>query len=292
MVKKIGALAVATAIALVPTAGANAATVPDGESFYGFAWSGEFFQIDPVTGASRSLFTDENAARASAADYNPVDGLIYALAPYEACELVKVDPIAQTSTTVTLTLDEGDAFNCRALAITAEGIIYASFDDTNLYVVDGETGNATQVGSFLAFPVAGLAYNDETDTLYAGVDEEGLYEVNVETGEATEVGLDGLALNGALDFASDGTLWLTQWDAVLSVIGLSETEEGVIDMGLSEGDNGTEAGFFAPSSIAGEEESQSGEDLASTGVDAAPLLGFAALAVLAGAVAVRSRRRV
>ena len=290
MKKILAAATITFATALVATP-AGAATLPQGQSLYGFSWGGELFEINPTTGTSTSIFTIDDAAASAAADYNPVDGLIYVLAPYDGpCDLVKVDSAEQTSTTTELVLDEGSNFNCRGMAITDEGTIYAVLDDENLYVIDGDTGATTQIGAVGEVGnITGLAYNSETGALYAMADQDGVYAINTDTGAGNEVGLNDFEMNGFADFDSNGILWFSMWDQIFSVSDLGTfeaVEEGVIDMGLSDGENGTEAGFFAPSGL-GPDSS----DLADTGFDSGALAAVALLSTVAGVGLVLGRRR-
>jgi two-component sensor histidine kinase len=280
------AIALATALVATP---ASAATLPQGESFYGFSWFGELFEIDPTTGGSTSIFTIDDAAESSASDYNPVDGLIYVLAPYDGpCDLVVIDPNTETSTTIELTLDAGNNGRCRAMAIADDGTIYASLDDENIYTIDGATGEATLIGAVGEVSnITGMSYNSETGALYALADQDGVYAINTDTGAGNEVGLNDFDMNGFADFDSNGILWFSMWDQIYSVSDLGSfaaVEEGTIDMGLGDGNDGTESSFFAPSGLG-----LDSSNLADTGFGSGALAAVALLSTVAGVGLVRAR---
>lgn len=290
MYKKIAAVAAATALALAPVSGANAATLPAGETLFVFSWAGGFFSVDTATGASTELFDLDIIVESAGSDFNPIDGQIYVLNNYGNCNLVVIDPITETYVQHDITVNSGNHDTCRAIDINTDGVIHAVLDDESLYVIDGATGAATQIGDIGATGdgITGLATNPVTGTLYAESDSDNFFAVDPETGQGTPMtGVDN-AINGFFDFDSNGVLWYTGGNELYSISDVGSWEdnfESIIESGA------TESGFVAPSDFSSA-ASQSGVGLADTGVDAAPLLGFAALAVVAGAVAVRSRRRV
>ena len=280
---------------------ANAATLPDNQTFYAFDWFGNFYSIDTETGASTLLAEVPEASESSASDYNPVDGKIYVLAHYGAPELVVFDPATDSREVIQLTGDLG--FNARGMAITEDGTIYACLDDVNLYTLNGVTGESTLIGPLNDAPIASMAWDELNGTLY-GVDnyDDRLGDIDTATGDWDLVTAGGVfenGTNGFSDFDSNGVLWFSNWGELFSLTDLTSntpTFEANIDFAdQPDGEDGTESGFIAPDSLfeggAVEEPTESEENLAATGIALEPIVALGAAAIAGGLVIARMRRR-
>jgi sugar lactone lactonase YvrE len=137
---------------------------------------------------AQTLYAVGSAADAKSSSLYDIDG--YYAAP-------KAERIGQTGALLT------------ALAINPQNGAAYAISTANLYSINLQTGNATEIGSLGVSGMIALAFSP-AGTLYAmASNSEDLYTINSKTGHATMDFATGYTPTGGITFGTSGALYLT-----------------------------------------------------------------------------------
>jgi hypothetical protein len=199
---------VATNSAGSSTASNLASATTDG-LVYGLTNNAQVEAIDLKTAVTTQVGT--LAFGTAAADRNPIDGKFYYVEQNtDTPRIATWDPATNTNVTLSTVSLGGPVMRA---AFNAQGVLYVTAGNSDLYVISTTTGAATRVGTLtvngspLASPSGDMAFAPD-GTLYVN-DGGALYAANVATLTATYVGSDGSVGSVQVAFGSDGLLYGT-----------------------------------------------------------------------------------
>jgi hypothetical protein len=170
---------------------------------------GALISIDPATGAGTLIgptgIMGDNSPSVHALAIKST-GEIYAPSSIPSSDLYTIN----ASTGAATFLSHTGLFYPDAMAFNGSDILHAAARDSNLYIVDEQSGSTTLIGPMGA-AIKGIAFDPISGGLFGSSDADGIYRINLNTGEAVLVGLTGLGgTTPDIHFDQDGNLYGTK----------------------------------------------------------------------------------